>query len=164
MRPALRTPHASFATCPVNLTVNRVNLVNLTFQCLQLPRSRGANYPRAIQMPEGPMRKGGWPAPKFLAAACTILQLGRQLTHGVPEKHRLLVHHQFGNEANHHKRRQNLTTTKSAPIRITITTIKGSLLIVTITTSITSIMIIVATVTLDDARFTESCCSHTRSM
>lgn len=44
---------------PVNLTVahvNLVNLVNLTFHRLQLPRWRGANYPRSVQVPEGPMK------------------------------------------------------------------------------------------------------------
>jgi hypothetical protein len=47
------------APSPVNLTVNRVNLVNLTFQCLQLARWRGANYPRSFRSLEGPATKVG---------------------------------------------------------------------------------------------------------
>jgi hypothetical protein len=42
-------------TARVNLRVNHVNLVNLAFLQLRLPRSRGANYPRTIGTLEGPM-------------------------------------------------------------------------------------------------------------
>ncbi len=41
--------------CRVNLAVNRVNLVNLTFLPLQLALWRGANYPRRSRPPEGPV-------------------------------------------------------------------------------------------------------------
>ncbi len=47
--------------CRVNLAVNRVNLVNLvnlTFLPLQLALWRGANYPRPIQVVEGPVCNG----------------------------------------------------------------------------------------------------------
>jgi hypothetical protein len=87
------------------------------------------------------------------------------LTLSGPEEHRLIGHHQRDNEPDHHNRRQNhlITITKSARIRIMITTIKGSLLIIMIMMLIIIIMIIVATVALEDARFTESCCSLVRA-
>src|SRR5689334_5929018 len=44
---------------PVNPAVNHVNLVNLTFQYLQLARWRGANYPRSVGKLEGPVKQKG---------------------------------------------------------------------------------------------------------